>query len=67
MSDELKEIYGTRDFTNVVLGAVTVALRECGYNRHRKAEMLYECLAALDNHTPEELDQAYHDYLVTEK
>lgn len=67
MSKEINAIFDTGSFKRIVMGAVTVSLRNCGYSSARKAEVLYECQEALDSLTAEEFEQAYHDYLVTGK
>ena len=67
MSKEINAIFDTGCFKRIVMGAVTVSLRNCGYSSARKAEVLYEGQEALDNLSAEEFEEAYHDYLVTGK
>lgn len=67
MSREINAIFDTGSFNRIVMGVVTVAMKECGYNVHRKAELLYECQQAMDNMTAEEFEEAYHEYIVSGK
>lgn len=67
MGKDINAIFDTGSFNRIVMGVVTVALQNCGYNKHRKAELLFECQEALDNLSAEEFEQAYHEYLVSGK
>ena len=67
MGKDINAIFDTGSFNRIVMGVVTVALRESGCGVHKKAEVLYECQQALDNMTAAEFEEAYHEYLVSGK
>ena len=67
MSQEINAIFDLGYFKKIVMGAVTVSLRECGYNKHQKAEVLYECKEVLDKYSAEKLLKPYQVYLVNGK
>ena len=53
MGKDINAIFDTGGFNRIVMGVVTVAMRECQ--------------EALDNLSAEEFEQAYHEYLVSGK
>ena len=67
MSKDINAIFDTKAFSRIVMGVVTVAGRNCGFNKHRMAELLFECQEAMDHISAAEFEDAYHEYLMTGK
>lgn len=67
MSQEINAIFDTGYFKKIVMGAVTVTMRNCGFSSFSKASALYECMNVLESHTAEEFEKAYQDYLINGK
>lgn len=67
MSKEINAIFDTGSFNRIIMGVVTVALKESGCGVHKTAEVLYECQQALDTMKAAEFEEAYHQYIMSMK